>query len=150
MRLFKAFIHIFLLTLLVNSSAYAGITILQPMRFGELVITNNDSMHTITINTDGSYSNSPSILIITAPQEGRYEIDGLVPSSVITVTASQNMPLSGGGNTFTLKNFQVIHSNSDATGVASVTLGGDAETTGSGMNYSDLTYNGSIDLEVTY
>lgn len=130
--------------------AHADISVLQKLRFGELIITDNDTCHTITVNPNGSFGHSDAIIKITDPQPGIYQIDDLIPNSVIHVNVTQIQPLSGGNNFFTLKDFQVIHTNSDASGLTTVTLGATAETSGNGLPYDSRTYNGTLQIEINF
>ncbi len=131
-------------------AAKADITLVQKLRFGEVVITNNNNQHSITINTDGSFSHAGSIININDPQPGIYQIEDLVPNSIIQITATQSQPLSAGGNFFTLKDFQIVHSNSDASGLANITLGATAQTSGNSASYDSRTYNGTIQIQINY
>lgn len=130
--------------------ALADVSVLQKLRFGELIITDNNNKYDIVVNVDGSFGHSGEIISIEDPQPGIYEIDDLIPNTVITVTGTQIQPLTRSGNQFTLKDFQIINTNSDPTGTASVTLGATAETSGNGVMYAGGTYNGIIELQVSY
>ncbi len=153
LQIFKCshqFLVILCAVLFVSSHAQADVSILQKLRFGEVIITNNNMLYSISVNPDGSFGHAGSIIKITDPQPGIYQIDDLTPNALINVTATQLQPLSGGGNFFTLKNFQVVHSNSDASGLADITLGATAETSGNSLAYDSRTYNGTIQLQISY
>lgn len=144
--LFSFFVAVFSYSI----SAKADISLVQKLRFGEVVITNNNNQHSITVNTDGSFSHSGSIININDPQPGIYQIEDLVPNSIIYITATQSQPLSAGGNFFTLNNFQIVHSNSDASGLTNITLGATAQTSGNSAPYDSQTYNGTIQIQINY
>ncbi len=134
----------------VASPAYSDITELQKLRFGEFIVTNNSTQQGITVNVDGSFGFSSIFLNIEDPQPGIYEIDGLTPNSMITVTASQIQPLTGAGNFFTLRSFQTLDTDTNGAGVTTITLGATAETSGNSTPYVDQTYNGIIEIQISF
>ena len=134
----------------ISSYAHADLSVLQKLRFGEVVITNNNAAYSINVNPDGTFGHAGSIIKINDPQPGIYQIDDLTPNSVINVTAVQLQPLSGGGNFFTLRDFQIVNSNSNASGLANITMGATAQTSGNSVGYSSRTYNGSIQIQISY
>ena len=146
----KALLFIAITIALCSTKADADISILQKLRFGEWIITNNNAIHSITVSPSGAFSHSSALIRLNDPQEGVYEIDGLTPNAIITVTATQISPLAAGGNTFNMNTFQVNHTNSNASGVATIRLGATAQTTGSGLAYDSRTYNGSIRIQISY
>lgn len=146
-------ITIFLMAGFIASiPARADITENQALYFGEWVITDNDGVHSITVNTDGSYGNSPELIVITPPEEGIYDVDGLPPNAVINgVTVLMTDPLRlGGGETFSMDNFDTIAPDADPAGETTVTLGARARTSGNGAGYADGRYNGTLTIELHY
>jgi len=138
--------------LLVTSTALADITENRALYFGEWMVTDNDAQHSITVNTDGTYSSSPELIMITPPEEGLYDVDGLLPGTIINgVTVLMTDPLRlGGGQTFTMDNFDTIAPDADINGETTVTLGARARTSGNGLNYADGRYDGTLTIELHY
>jgi hypothetical protein len=141
------------LGLLCGSAAHAAITEIQPLNFGQWAITNNTGFKVITVNPNGSFSNSPGLFnIVFTPTQGIYRVDSLPPFTTInSVNATMLVPMTGGNQNFTLDTFQVIHDPStNASGEVNITLGATARTTGTGVPYDDATYTGTIQLEINY
>ncbi len=144
-------ICLFLIALGAVSPALAAVAVVQALQFGEFIVRNNDAMHTITINTDGSFNFSPGFVEIVSPQEGIYDISGLPPSMAIaSIVVTQLQPLTGAGNIFNMNAFQTAFTGTDAFGVARVTLGATVETTGTGVPYSNQTYSGQLQLQINF
>lgn len=134
-------------------NSYAGVTTVQALNFGEFLSYNNDSQYDITINTNGSYSfDSGGFVEIAAPQEGIYDLDGMAINTAITsVTVTQSSAISFGVGSFQMINFQEIHSGStDGGGVARVTVGATARTTGNGAPYADNVYSGVVNIQINF
>lgn len=133
------------------ASAHADVDVIQNLDFGEVFIPSNDSVHSITINTNGSYSFSADIYELSAPEEGIYEIDGLPANTVVaSVVITQIQPLTGSSNFFNMSGFQTLFTNTDALGVSQITLGATAETTGNGMPYTNQNYNGQLQIQINF
>lgn len=142
-----------LFCLLKSGQARAAIIEIQPLNFGQWAITNNVGFKTITINPNGSFSHSPGLFnIVIPPTHGIYRVDGLPPfTSIISVTASMLLPMTGGNQNFTLDTFQVIHDPAtNSSGEMNITLGATARTTGTGVPYDDASYNGTIQFNINY
>ncbi len=134
-----------------GSPAQAGVSIIQALQFGEVISRNNNATHSITINTDGSYSLSGGFIEIAAPQEGIYDIDSLTPSTAIaSIVVTQLQPLTASGEVFNMDNFTTTFGSTDAGGVARVTLGARAQTTGTGISYANQTYSGQVQLVISF
>lgn len=139
---------------ILPGSAYAGITTIQALSFGNYVVANNNSVQTVTVSLSGNVTASSGLLEITpTAQEGIYDIDGLTPSAIIAsvdVTALGPMRGVNISNEFTLGSFTSNHTNVDPTGVARVTIGGTASTTGNGLGYPDQTYSATVEVQINY
>lgn len=129
--------------------ASADIYEIQPMTFGNWVVTNNTASHYVSVATDGSYNHSPELVMLEPPSQGIYEIDELPDGFVVNdVTVSVRDPLSYESRGFLMDDFQVIYSPAVVDGVIGVTLGGRARTTGDGYNYGDGVYRGVLTIEI--
>lgn len=143
----------FLISVWLHTGAvYAGVSVVQPLQFGSFVVKSNDAQYDIVVNTDGSYSFDPDGYIeISPPQEGIFDIDGLPANSVInSIVITQTTALSGAGGSFQMLSFQEIHTNTDGSGVATVTIGATARSSGSGIAYADDTYGGELLVEINF
>ncbi len=146
-------VTVFLCAFFVSVPAYAGVTVIQAMSFGNFVSKKNDMQYEVTINTNGTYVfDSAGFIEISAPQEGIYDIDGLTPSAAIaSVVITQSSPLTIGGRSFQMINFQETHdASTDAGGVARVTVGATAQGDGITTAYPDNTYNGSLNITISF
>lgn len=122
----------------------------QPLTFGTWAVTNNSSSHSITVETNGSYTHSPDLLMITPPQEGVYQITGLPSEAAInsvTVTMTQALEF-GGSEDFTMDDFDTIAPNADINGETVITLGATAYTSGNSNPYSDGSYSGELSIQI--
>lgn len=129
--------------------ALADVREIQAMTFGQWVVTDNTASHYVSVATDGSYNNSPELIMLEPPIQGIYEIDELPDGFVVNdVTVSIRDPLNYGSRGFLMDDFQVIYSPAVVDGVIGVTLGARARTTGDGYNYGDGVYRGVLTIEI--
>lgn len=137
-----------------SGHALAGITTIQALSFGNYVVANNNSVQTVTVSLSGNVTASSGLLEITpTAQQGIYDIDGLTPNAIIAsvdVTALTTMRGVNVSNEFTLGSFTSNHTNADPSGVARVTIGGTASTTGNGLGYPDQTYSATVEIQINY
>jgi hypothetical protein len=130
--------------------ACADINEVQKLSFGKWAVTNNNSIRTITLGTDGNYTNSPSMVMINPPQVGIYNIDGLPPGTSfpsVNVTMTQQMR-GAGGPAFTVDNFTTLIPATNGAGETTLTLGATAKTSGNGQGYPDDTYEGELNIDL--
>ncbi len=153
MPLLKWFFLVFLSCAFVVQSAYAGVTTIQALSFGSFIVKSNAAQYDITINTNSSYTfDSAGFIEISAPQEGVFDLDGMTPSTAIaSVTVTQTIPLSGSGENLQMVSLQETHpASTDLAGVARITVGGTARTSGNGNPYLDQTYNGQLQILINF
>ncbi len=133
-----------------SSAAMADMSEMQPLNFGRWIVIENNTPSQVTVQTNGSYSNSPQLIMLEPPQQGIYQVTDLPPfAQIIGIDVTMVQPMQGGvGEEFTLDNFQVISPNADGAGMTTLTLGGRAQTSGSGNNYEDSTYNGTLEIDI--
>ena len=139
--------------LVALNPSYAAVTTIQAMSFGEFVVKNNDAQYDVTINTSGSYTfDAAGFVEIAAPTEGIFDLDGMTPSTAISsVVITQISPLSGAGEDFEMVALQETHPGStDGSGVARITVGGTARTSGNGTLYVDQTFNGTLQIQINF
>lgn len=133
--------------------AYAGVTVVQALSFGSWISKNNNAQYDITINTNGSYTfDGGGFIEIAPPQEGVFDIDGLpVNTAIASVVVTQTIPLSASGENFQMISLQEAHpASTTAGGVAQITVGGTARTSGSTISYGDNTYNGQLEIQINF
>ncbi len=150
---YRIHISLFLLFCCFSFPARSGVSVVQGLSFGSFISKNNDAQYDITVNTNGSYSyDAAGFILISIPNPGVYDIDGLMISTAITsVDVTQNAPLSAPGNSLQMLNFTETHPGStDASGVARIEIGATARTTGSGTLYPDQTYTGVVEIQINY
>jgi len=140
---------LFLLLAGLGSARADDVIVLQHLRFGTWLFPDNDSVYSITVEPDGSYSNSPELTMLSPPNEGIFDIGDLTPNSAINgLDVTQNTPLERGGQNFDMTAFQTqAPGSTDNNGRVTVNLGATANTTGTGGMYAAGLYSGSIDLE---
>lgn len=149
-------IRLFLLcaaiTALCVSPAGAQIFQEQALDFGRWIIRNNASNYTITVLPDNSYSSSPSLIQLGGPQPGIYRIEGLTPFTACgSVNVHMTQPMRRpGAPAFTLDTFDTECTPSDVNGIAWVTLGARAVTSGNGLAYHEGAYQGDLSLTVNF
>lgn len=137
---------------LAGPAAAQSITEDTPFDFGRWVITNNSSQHTITVQTNGSYSNSPELIPLTNPQPGVYTVTGLPSFATINnVMISPVSPVSGpGGQSFIMDNFTFICPNANFDGETNLTIGARARMSGNGQPYANGAYQGQLNVVIDF
>lgn len=129
--------------------ALADINELQPLNLGRWVVTRNTSQFHITVNTDGSYSNSTQLIMIEPPQQGIYQVTDLPPFTPISsVSFTLVAPMSYGGQSVTLDNFQYLIPTTDGAGETQLTVGMRARTSGNSQGYEDGQYSGTLEVDI--
>lgn len=125
-----------------------------PLFFGEVAVTNNNAVHSIILEPNGSYSaSSNNIIFLDAPTPGVYDFTGLPGDSVlnITFTADDVVRLTPPhGEPFELVDFTYIPNpaTSDAGGNARITVGATLRTTGTFIPYRSGTYQGEVTIDI--
>ena len=134
------------------NTAHAAVIVLQELNFGEWLIKSNIGVQSVTVQTDGSYSNTADMIMLLPPTQGIYVIDGLNPSSVIaSVNVTMLTPLSNGsGEDFTADTFTTISPDTDAGGQPTITLGARARSSGNGLSYTDGVHNGTLEIVINF
>lgn len=111
-------------------------------------MTNNNSVSSITIATNGTTSVTGNIVEIVQGTPGIFTVTLLPinqPISSVDVSVV-NAPQNGGSETFTLDNFSVIHPASTTGDEAQITVGARLRTTGSSTGYINGVYNGLLEI----
>jgi len=150
--IFRTLITISIAFIMSAHAAHAAVLVLQELHFGEWLIKNNIGFQTVTVNTDGSYSSTPDMIMLSPPTQGIYVIDGLNPSSVITsVNVTMLTPMSNGsGEDFTTDSFTTISPDTDAGGQTTITLGARARSSGNSLPYTDGVHTGTLQIVINF
>lgn len=125
----------------------------QELHFGRWVVTNDSSPRTITLQANGTYSNSPELFMLEPPMVGVYEISGLTPGATVSSIVVTQIGRLNAGNSkdFALDNFDVVTPPVvNPSGVLHMTLGARATTSGTGGSYPDATYTGLLNVIVNF
>jgi len=154
--------HFFFMRLLVLAGLFLAfaapahavtVNTTQAINFGTWFIPGNAGAYSVTINTDGSSSNSPQLVRVRSPQKGIYVLGDLPINTVInSLDFSQGQALTtAGGEVFTMTSFQ---SDSplvtDGVGDLPLVLGATVETSGNGSGYGRGVFTGQINVEINY
>lgn len=132
-----------------TAPAQAQITETQRLDFGQWAVTSNATQYSVTINANGTYSNSPELIMLSPPREGEYLVQGLPNGATISsVDVIMTMPMSGpGSEDFIIDNFDIVAPD-PVGGETTITLGARAVTSGNGNSYGDGSYTGELTLEI--
>lgn len=147
------FVCSLLILVATPSPSYAQVVVtqVQELNFGKWFFDGNNAPVTITVTPTGTYNQSGSITMFTAPKPGIYNITGLPANTTfnsVNVTMTQALIL--GGKSFTLDNFTSQIPDADGSGNTQLRLGGEAMSSGDGQVYGGGVYNGQIDIELDY
>lgn len=144
--------YLFLCLSVCPNYSYAGVTVIDALSFGSFIVKNNDSQYDIIVHPGGVYDyDHDGFILISPPQDGVYDIDGLTPNATIaSVVITQLSPLSNSGENFQMHSFEEFHTNTNGSGVARITVGGSARTSGSGNPYLDQTYSGTLQIQINF
>lgn len=130
------------------------ITRVQPISFGMFVIKNNASAHNIQVSRTNSVTADSAFALFTNPVRGEYDLSGFPASTPFTVSFFATPITVGGsgtGEAFTLGSFTPgTGLSTDSSGDAQLRFGATLTTSGSGINYSNGSYQGELDITVNY
>lgn len=143
-----------LLFLLCLKPVSARITALQNLNFGTIAITNNGFASSVSIDPLGNVQVVGGIAIIVNGNEAIYEISEFPANTTldveIVVLNSQMLSDIASEETFTFS--ATINSDTvltDDSGMALLNVGGQIETSGSGLNrFSDTDFTSNIRVTV--
>jgi hypothetical protein len=125
----------------------------QALTFGKIVMSDLNTVSTVTVNPAGSYTVDPTTYIMEDPENGDYDLVGGPPSTAYTLTFPPAVGLVGPGvSNFTVDNFTILPASltTDLSGDVGFRLGARLRSSGSGLPYSDGNYSGTIDINISY
>lgn len=139
---------------LIDGSAQAqSVTETRGISFGTFALANNNAAHTLSFTWTESVTADPAYIVILPPQRGEYAISGfpaLSPLSVTINNATLTKDGMGGGELFSITNYDRNAITTDGSGNATLFVGGDLETSGSTSMYTDGNYSDVIDITVEF
>lgn len=154
-RKFLFFVLLALASGLLPQNAHAqSISTQQALSFGQLLIRNNNSAHTVTVSPNGSTSYASGIMSVQNAVPGIYDLLGLIPDSDVSITISPpvlTLTCGCGGPDFTLDNFTISPATPHTDGVTGNTtfrLGATLHTSGTSATYIGVNYTGTMTVEI--
>lgn len=150
----------FILLMLKISAAPAftndGVEI-EPLFFGQIVITDNTAIRSCTIPAGGTMSCDSQITIINTGEYGVFRLSGFDPTVPIWASVDDTATtLTGGGLTLDVKSF-TFAPNINSIGNAQVPPGGTLTLkigatlkTRAGITYAIAPYRGTFNLQINY
>lgn len=143
------------LSLVVVKPLWADIFFEQELSFGRFAISDNASVHRLTIAPTGATTHDVAIKPILDGRQAVIRVTDFPPFSPVSIsipdtTLTRNN--SGVGNSFTISNFTFSPDNliSDANGEVVFELGATIATSGNGQMYTDDDYAGEMSVTVNY
>lgn len=137
-----------------SGGAEAQTTTIQQFVLGEFIVRKNDTYYQITVWEDGSYTyNTLGLTMLTAPQQGIYDIGGFTPSTpVASVDVSGVSDITNGTSHFEYVLFYESHDATvDGSGYVTVNVGTTIRTSGDGTSYAlNSVYSGTIQIQVNF
>lgn len=141
-----------MISIVLISTAHAQkITENQPLRFGKIVLIDNNAPRQIELFPSGTYSADPEFIFFTDPQLGNITVDGYTPGTNLTVTVGVTNLTKGGSAIFTTSNSFTNPASvvADGTGSATFDVGATLTSDGNGGSFSDGSYTGNYSVTVT-
>ena len=141
----------FTLLLYASQTAQAQtITENQPLRFGTIMLTDNNAPRQIQLLSNGNYNADPQIVFFTDPQLGNFTVTGYPPLKILNVTINLVDLTNGGTPVFSLSNSftnpALIVTN--LSGSATFDVGATLSSDGSGSGFTDGSYDGVYSITV--
>ena len=142
----------FLVLLALPIMANAAVIETQALSFGEFAMRNNDASYDLTISPTGGISRDPIFLPFEDPQPGSYAVSGFPASTALIINVTFNDLTGGGTQNFTISSAVISPATvtTDGAGEASFNVGATLSSSGTGVVYSDSTYNGLMTVSVNY
>lgn len=144
---------VFVMAFCAVQTAYATITETQALSFGSFALRNNNGVYDLVISPTGGVTADPEFVVISNGQEAQFNVSAFpaLTTLIITVSAA-NLTDGGGGEEFSLTNFQTSPATVVTTGAgtASFGLGTTLQTSGTTTVYTDGAYSGSATVSVNF
>jgi hypothetical protein len=128
--------------------------LVQQFNIGNIVVADNGTPQTITLDQFGTFQATPGFRIISKGQIGIYRLTNLPPSSTVNITVNVvNTPMRSDRPSLETFDFEIVRQEetvlSDADGEAELRFGGRITTSGSGLVlFTDTDYTSQIRIIV--
>lgn len=152
--LFAKALFLMLLSPCAINDARADIVPVQLLDFGIIVVANNTSPATLTIDEFENVNASSGIRIISRGQPAIYQITNLTPNTTFTVDVDViNISMNPGVPSLEYFDLSILRVKntvlSDNLGEATLSFGGQITTSGSGgLEFADATFSSNIRITV--
>jgi hypothetical protein len=134
--------------------AYSGIVEVVPLSFGQFIITDNTSVHNLTIQRNGNINEDPAFHILENPVRGTYNVSNFPVRTnlIILANVASFSNLSNPSQFFTVSAFATNPQNvkTNNNGEVSFDLAATLQTSGNGIMYEDANYTGTLVVSVNY
>jgi hypothetical protein len=150
---------IFVVASVLLSTAYAAtVTEVQSLRFGKIVVIENNAQHRMVVRPNGSIATAAKILIIEPGQPGIFQLNDFPASTSINASlnelADPTSSFSEGGvptAQFQIEPFFDFTSYiTDVNGQMDIPMGGNLTTSGNGQRYQDGVYYRYFNINFNY
>lgn len=119
-----------------DACAQESIVRVQEMEFGEVLVRRNDAIYDAQLSSNGNISAGSNFLFISSSSEGVYRLTNAAANRPITVDVTVDQELIGGGQMFSIDNFDIdAPAQTDGSGEALIRVGARMRTNGNGENY---------------
>ena len=137
----------------IGEAAAQTLTQMHPLRFGRIVMHDNDAERNLRLLPSGNYSADPGFYVIdTPPQLGTFRIEGQQANSIMDISIVQTTtvnPTSGLGY-FSLVDFFTVPSTviTDNDGNVTFQIGATLRSNGMTGVYNNADYRGIFTISV--
>lgn len=130
---------------------------IQPIYFGQVIITNNAATRSCTIPAGGTMTCDAQITILHTGQYGIFRLSNYDPTVAIWASIASSPALTGpGASTFTIGSFtfapninSIGAAQTPPGGTLTLYIGATLQTT-AGQTYSIAPYRGTYTLQINY
>lgn len=148
---FMNFLAILVFCVGANPAQAQTITRVQTLSFGTFALRDNNAPHALRVSRTNVVTADSEFALFTAPTRGEYSMSGFPTDTPFTVSIPDTALTSGGGGSFDLGQFTPGSGlSTDSSGNADLRFGATLTTSGTGGNYTDGSYSGTIDITVNY
>lgn len=146
---------VFLIFALLSLRTVADVTIVEPLSFGKIAISDNSIVSTLAISRNNTIQSSNNIHVIIPGEAAEILVDNIGANIALninaTVTNDFAHELGLGGAAFTLNSLDYQPTIiTDSFGRKVFRLGASLQTSGLGGSYIDGNHSATITLDITY
>lgn len=148
-----AFVAVFTVAGQIAKLNAQSITENTPISFGLVVVTDNSSVGSITVDISGATSSSGGMTSLTSGSAGQYHLSGLTPSSPVTLSFTPFTVYPNGSSSgsvyFNMTGFTTNASiTTSGAGTATFDLGATLQSSGNSVTYTDGDYSGDFTITI--